>query len=69
MELNAAINDYLKNHGIKKSFLADRCGWSRVRVSCILNGKQKISAEDLRQICEALGVGYDYFYHAAKRVE
>lgn len=66
MTLNLAIKDYLTAHGIKQSFIAEKCGWSKQKTNCIVNGKQKMTAEDLRIICEAIGVPYDYFFNSTQ---
>ena len=29
MSVASAIREYLKSHGIKQSFVAEKCGWSR----------------------------------------
>lgn len=63
MKINSAISDYLKKHKISQSFIAEKCGWTRERMSCITKGKQKVTAEDLRLICDALQLPYGYFYN------
>ncbi len=67
MGLEQEIRRYLDNHGIKQAFVAERCGWAKQRLSAILTGKQKISADDYSAICDAVGVPYDYFYNAVAR--
>jgi len=63
MLISFAIKDYLTTHGIKQVFVAEKCGWSKQKTNCIINGRQKMTAEDMRSICEAIGVPYDYFYN------
>lgn len=65
MTINSAIRDYMKKHEISQSFVAEQCGWTRERMSCIAKGKQRVSAEDLRRICDVLKLPYDYFYNTA----
>lgn len=67
LRIEQAIKEYLKNHGIKQAFVAERCDWTKQRMNAILTGKQKISADDYAAICEAISVPYDYFYNAAAR--
>lgn len=66
MTLNLAIADYLKKNGLKQAYIAEKCRWTRNKTSRIILGYQQITAEDLRKICEALGVPIDYFYRAAQ---
>ena len=65
MLVSLAIKDYLTAHGIKQSFVAEKCGWSKQKTNCIVNGKQKITADEMRTVCDAVGVPYDYFFIAA----
>ena len=65
MNVALAIQDYLKANKIKQSTIAEKCGWSKQKTSVIVRGQQKMAAEDLAAICEALGVPYDFFYKVA----
>ena len=65
MSVSIAIKDYLITHGIKQSFVAEKCGWSKQKTNCIVNGKQKITADEMRTVCDAVGVPYDYFFTVA----
>lgn len=56
MTPNDLIRQYLKDHGIKQSFLADKCGWTRQRACKIINGKQKMTVDDFDAVCDALNV-------------
>lgn len=69
MQLSLAVKDYLTTHGIKQTFIADKCGWSKQKVNCVLNGKQRMTAEDMSDICEAIGLPYGYFYNAVANVQ
>lgn len=64
MSIELAIRKYLKDHGIKQSFVAEKCGWSKQKTHTIISGKQKISAEEYGRLCDAVEVPYDYFYRA-----
>ncbi|NBI68225.1 XRE family transcriptional regulator [Pseudoflavonifractor sp. 60] len=61
-----AIREYLVSHGIKQSFVAEKCGWSKQKINSIATGKQKITAEEYGRLCNAIGLPYDYFYNAAE---
>jgi transcriptional regulator with XRE-family HTH domain len=61
MAIAPAIRDYLQDHGIKQTFIAEKCGWSKQKTSCIINGKSKITAEDYQALCKCIGVPYELF--------
>lgn len=65
MNIERAIREYLSSHGIKQTFIAERCGWTRQKTNTIVTGRKKITAEECGAISEAVGVPYDYFYNAA----
>lgn len=69
MSISVYVRKYLDGRGIKQSFLADQCGWSKQKTNRIINGKQKMTVEDMSAVCEALGLPYDYFYNAAKTAQ
>lgn len=64
MNIERAIQEYLRSHGIKQVFIAEQCGWTKQKVNSIVTGKRKVTAEDCGAICDAVGVPYDYFYNA-----
>lgn len=55
------ISDYLKQNGIKQTFIADKCGWTKQKLYNLLHGRNRISVEDYEAICEALSVPFDFF--------
>lgn len=61
MAIVLAVRNYLQEHGIKQSFVSEKCGWSRQKTSCIINGKSKMTAEEYQVLCKALGVPYELF--------
>ncbi len=65
MPVELAIRNYLISHGITQAFIARKCGWSRTKTNTILTGKQKIRADEMQAVCDAVGVPYDYFYNVA----
>ena len=69
MNVALAIQNYLKANKIKQAVIAEKCGWSKQKTSVIVRGQQKMAAEELAAICEALGVSYDFFYKMAERAE
>lgn len=65
MNIAGAIQEYLIANKIKQSTISEKCGWSKQKTSVIVRGQQKMTAEEMAAICEALGVPYDYFYRRA----
>lgn len=57
------IAEYVKERGIKQSFLCERTGLSKHCISQALNGKRKLSVDEYASICTALDVSFDFFYH------
>lgn len=65
MNVALAIQEYIRANKIKQAEIAEKCGWSKQKTSVMLRGQQKMAAEDLAAICDALGLPYDYFYNLA----
>ncbi len=63
MHVEKNIRAFLKQKGIKQTHIAEKCGWTKQRISNLVCGKKKMTADELAAICEAVGVPYDYFYH------
>ena len=55
------VKQYLEDHGIRQSFVAEKCNISLSTFNAMLNGKRRMYAEDLRQICYALNVSPEVF--------
>lgn len=64
LSIELAIRKYLLDHGIKQSFVAEKCGWTRQKTNAIATGKAKITANEYGDLCDAIGVPYDYFFNA-----
>ena len=64
MSIELAIRQYLLDHGIKQSFVAEKCGWTKQKTNSIATGKTKITAGEYGELCDAIGVPYDYFFNA-----
>ena len=65
MNIALAIQEYIRKNKIKQTEIAEKCGWSKQKTSVIIRGQQKMAAEDMAAICDALEVPYDYFYNLA----
>lgn len=55
------VKAYMEEHGIKQSVIAKKCNLSASTFNAIMNGKRKMYAEDLRNICYALDVSPEAF--------
>lgn len=66
LNIELAIRKYLIDHGIKQSFVAEKCGWTRQKTNAIATGKTKITANEYGELCDAVGVPYDYFFKAVQ---
>ncbi len=49
-----ALRTYLKEKGIRQSYLVRECGVTSDRISRMLNGRRRIRAEELINFCRAL---------------
>ena len=47
MSVERKIQQYLKDHGIKQKFVCEKCGWTKQKMSSIVNGKKKLAADEL----------------------
>lgn len=61
-----AVQDYLTEHGIKQTYLAQKCGWTKQKTSAIVLGKKKMTADEMAIICKAVNVPYAFFYEMAE---
>ena len=61
MKVGRRIKQYLDEHGIKQSFLADKTGLSNSRISDICTKDCKIDIVEYYKICNALNVSMDAF--------
>jgi len=56
MGLNENIKKYIDSKGITQKFLVDKTGITTVQMSMIINGKRKITGEELLKISKVLEV-------------
>lgn len=61
MSVGAAIGSYLKENGIKQTFLADKVGMPDAKMSAIINQGQRIEVVEYYKICKALDVPFEKF--------
>lgn len=65
MSVGAVIGKYLKENGIKQTFLAERVGMPDAKISAIINQGQKIEVVEYYRICRALNVSFEKFLDEA----
>ncbi len=53
--LGTLIKEYMKENGIKQSYVADKMGTSPQILGTILNEKRKLEAVEFFKLCEAIG--------------
>lgn len=61
--LGLKIKKYLKDNGIKQSFVSQKTGIPIVKLNAMLNGNRKILAEEYFMICEALNIDVNILYN------
>ncbi|WFD09969.1 helix-turn-helix domain-containing protein [Tepidibacter hydrothermalis] len=59
--LHEKIKAFMKERGIKQSFLKEKLGMTASTCSALLNGNRGISAEEYFKICDSLKVPLNYF--------
>lgn len=63
MRMNRVIREYLKEHGIRLTFLSERTQIDIKKLSRIMLSKQRMTTEEYEIICEkGLNVSPAYFY-------
>jgi len=65
MNVSQAVKQYIESNGIKQTFLAEKCGWTKQKMSSIITGRKRMGADEMASICDAVGVPYDFFYNRA----
>ena len=61
------VKQYLEDHGITQSFVAEKCNFNPTTFNAMMNGKRKMYAEDLRLVCYALNVSPEVFIEFDKK--
>ena len=61
--LNGSLKDYVGLIGIKQTYLSEKTNIPVDTISKILNGKRKMSAEELLLICDALCIDPRSLWH------
>lgn len=56
------IKNYLKEHGISQTFIAQQINMTRPKLSCTLNEKREMTLEEYWRICKTLGVSVSTFF-------
>lgn len=61
MTVNENIKEYIESKGITQKFLVDKTGIAPEKMSNIVNGKRKVTGEELLLIAKALEVNANIF--------
>ncbi|MEA4919338.1 MAG: helix-turn-helix transcriptional regulator [Clostridiaceae bacterium] len=61
MELYGNIRQYVKENGIKNTYVYEKAGMTQSAFLLALNGKRKLTADEYVAICKALNVPLDKF--------
>lgn len=54
MNVQERVAQYVQDNGIKQSFIAEKTGFSKVKISMLLNLNQKMTADEFEIFCKAL---------------
>ena len=54
MNINMKIASIVSERGIKQTYIAEKTGWSNDKVSKLLRGAIKLTAEDFLTLCSVL---------------
>lgn len=54
MRINEMFNKIVVERGIKQTYIAEKTGWSNDKVSKLLRGALKMTAEDFLTLCAVL---------------
>lgn len=63
-----AIAEYMKQRGIKQTFICNQTGLTKHCISFALNGKRKLSIDEYEKICAALNVPYEFFFEMSRKI-
>lgn len=65
--LELAINNYLEERGIKKTFVAEKANITPRIMFDICNGKRKVACDEYYRICKVLDVPLEFFFERGER--
>lgn len=61
MRINEMFNKIVTERGIKQTYIAEKTGWSNDKVSKLLRGALKMTAEDFLTLCSVLDLNPNEF--------
>ena len=61
MQVYEKVREYIDTHHLKQKSIAEAAGIPNVTFNAMMNGKRKMYADDLCDICRVLGVSADIF--------
>lgn len=65
MNINSKIAKIVNERGIKQTYIAEKTGWSNDKVSKLLRGALKMTAEDFLTLCSVLDLNPSDFLATA----
>lgn len=65
-KVNKILSDYIKNNGIKYSFIARKTGIEARIIQMIVNSERYLRADEFIAICIALNLDPNYFLERVK---
>lgn len=63
------IAEWLDRRGTNRAFVARKANIAPSRLSMILNGKARLTADELERICNAIGVDSNEFIKVSNKTE
>jgi len=63
MQVYERVKKYINESGMKQGVIAERAGLSAQAMSAMMNGKRKMYADDLEELCRVLGVDVGLFIY------
>ena len=54
MNIYERIYEYLISHGIQQKFVAEKCGWTKVKMHHLMHGSQRMTIDEYIMICTCL---------------
>ncbi len=65
MTIENLVHRYLVSHGVRKSLLHKKMGWTNQKTDAVFNEKETLSTDELDQLCEVLNLPCGFFYNIA----
>jgi transcriptional regulator with XRE-family HTH domain len=57
------LRDHIDARGFKREYVAMKSGIKPAKLSLILNGRRRLTVDDLQAICDAIDTSPNAFFH------